>query len=273
MIGAKLRYYGLFAGFYTRAMMNPIAQFPIIRAWLKKIAAWLLPNACLLCLQKITDSAAKLCASCHANLPWQPVACRICAYPLAVNATEVINPSVCGQCLQNPPPFEFAYSALQYETPVDHWVLGLKFSQQLVYAKLLADLLLSRLPYQTDSPDKPELIIPMPLHPQRLRERGYNQALEIARPLAKKLRIPLALKDCQRVIATAPQASMPAEERRKNVKQAFQVSPDLKARHVAIVDDVVTTGSTVAELARALREVGVKRVDVWCCARTALDRS
>jgi ComF family protein len=251
-------------------MINLTTQFVTASVWLRKTAAWLLPNACLLCLQKITDSAAKLCASCQAGLPWQPVACWICAYPLAVNTAEVINPPVCGQCLQNPPPFEFTYSALQYETPVDHWVLGLKFSQQLVYAKLLADLLLSRFPYQTDSPDKPELIISMPLHPQRLRERGYNQALEIARPLAKKLRIPLALKVCQRVIATVPQASIPAEERRKNVKQAFQVSPDLKARHVAIVDDVVTTGSTVAELARALREAGVKRIDVWCCARTRL---
>lgn len=251
-------------------MVNLTTQLLAACIWLQKTAAWLLPNACLLCLQKITDSAAKLCANCQANLPWQPMACRMCAYPLTVNTVDVINPSVCGQCLQNPPPFEFTYSALQYEKPVDHWVLGLKFSRQLVCAKLLADLLLLRLPYQTDSPDKPELIIPMPLHPQRLRERGYNQALEIARPLAKKLRIPLALKVCQRVIATAPQASIPAEERRKNVKQAFQVSPDLKARHVAIVDDVVTTGSTVTELTRALREAGVKRVDVWCCARTRL---
>jgi len=169
--------------------------------------------------------------------------------------------------LKKAPPFHTIHSALQYAAPVDHWVTALKFQQKLVYARLLSALLLETLlPLQTT---KPDLLIPMPLHRQRLCERGYNQSLEIARSIAKKLAIPLALDECQRILATAPQASMPAAERRKNVRNAFWISLTLKGKHVIIVDDVVTTASTVTELARALRLAGVIRVDVWCCARTA----
>lgn len=236
--------------------------------WLKKLIAWLLPHTCLLCNQKVVEIGGQLCSDCHADLPWQLITCRVCAYPLAASDLIGADNAVCGQCLSEPPPFSFSHSALQYQAPVDHWVVALKFRQQLVYAQLLADLFLQTLSKQGRNEGKPELIIPMPLHAQRLRERGYNQALEIAKPLAKKLRIPLAPHACQRIVATAPQASMSASERKENVKQAFRVSPDLKAKHVVIVDDVVTTGSTVAELSRALRQAGVERVEVWCCART-----
>ena len=108
------------------------------------------------------------------------------------------------------------------------------------------------------------------LHVGRLRERGYNQALEIARPVARKLRIPLLTQDCQRVQATVQQASMSAELRQRNIKNAFQIDAKLPYRHIAIIDDVVTTGSTAAELTRVLRQAGVARVDVWCCAKTVL---
>jgi ComF family protein len=117
---------------------------------------------------------------------------------------------------------------------------------------------------------KPEWIIPVPLHAERLRERGYNQALEIARPIAKKLQIPLQTRYCTRILPTLAQASMTAEERRRNMKNAFAVEELFQARHVAIVDDVLTTGSTVSEFARMLKKSGVARVDVWCCARTVL---
>ncbi len=123
---------------------------------------------------------------------------------------------------------------------------------------------------QYASQNKPDWIIPVPLHKDRLKERGYNQALEIARPIAKKMYIPLQTTCCTRILPTLAQASTTAEIRRKNMQHAFVVNPLFQAEYVAIVDDVLTTGSTVGELARVLKKSGVKRVDVWSCARTVL---
>lgn len=120
----------------------------------------------------------------------------------------------------------------------------------------------------------PQIIIPIPLHPRRLRQRGFNQALEIAKPIAKKFHVPLDTAHCQRVRYTEAQTQIPAEHRGSNVKNAFVVDKKFfcgensNISHVAIMDDVVTTGHTVNELSRALRKAGVKTIDVWCCART-----
>ncbi len=114
----------------------------------------------------------------------------------------------------------------------------------------------------------PESIIPVPLHRARLTERGYNQALEIARPIAKILSVPLDFTSCTRVRNTMEQMALPARERRGNVRGAFRVRERLPFRHVAILDDVITTGHTAGELARVIRRAGVKRVDLWACART-----
>jgi len=116
----------------------------------------------------------------------------------------------------------------------------------------------------------PEIIIPVPLHRTRLRERGFNQALEIARPIARSLSIPVDYKSCERVRKTSAQSLLPAAERRKNIKGAFRVTRPIAARHVAILDDVMTTGHTVQELAATLRKAGVERIDVWVVARTSL---
>lgn len=132
--------------------------------------------------------------------------------------------------------------------------------------RLLGDCLARALVEQGAA--RPELILPVPLHVSRLRERGYNQALEIARPLAQALNRPIAMRTCERVRATSPQAGLHANARRRNVRGAFQVKRPLRVRHVAIVDDVVTTGQTATELARALRRAGAVRVDLWAVART-----
>ena len=232
--------------------------------WLQECGERLLPQSCLLCQQGNVISHLSLCQNCYQQLPWLGPACPVCANAYAANANHS---QPCGQCLKKAPPFHTIHSALRYATPIDHWVAALKFQQKLVYARVLSALLLETLlPLQTT---KPDVIIPMPLHSQRLCERGYNQSLEIARPIAKKLAIPLALDECRRILPTAPQASMPAAERRKNVRNAFWISPTLKGKRVVIVDDVVTTTSTIRELARVLRLAGAIRIDVWCCARTA----
>lgn len=231
-----------------------------------KIKNWLLPNTCVLC-----GNAAKrdldLCVACEQELPWLTHACVSCALPLS---KEVSVGRQCGTCLQQNLPFSSVLALFQYQSPVDRLITGLKFHQRLVYAKLLSELLERRLAVRYQSKPMPECVIPMPLHRDRLRERGFNQAVEIARPLVKKLGIKLDMKSCQRVRATLAQTSLPAKERQYNVKNAFYVNSTLYAKHVAILDDVVTTGHTVSELARVLNNAGVEQVDIWCCARTSM---
>jgi ComF family protein len=143
---------------------------------------------------------------------------------------------------------------------------GAKFRSRLNLARLLGQCL--ALSLSERDAEMPGLIVPVPLHSKRLRERGYNQALEVARSLGRELSIPIAAGCCARVLATAPQAGLEQKERRRNIRGAFDVLRPPPADRVAIVDDVVTTGSTVSELARVLLKAGVKRVDVWAVART-----
>ena len=145
-----------------------------------------------------------------------------------------------------------------------------KFNGDLHLARLLGGLLADAI--QSDDQPLPELILPVPLHHRRLRERGFNQALELARPIAERLGLPLNWRYARRNRATDPQSELPAKLRSHNIKGAFTVAPGLAASHVAIVDDVMTTGHTVNELAMMLRRSGVKSVSVWVCARAVFGR-
>jgi ComF family protein len=178
--------------------------------------------------------------------------------------------TLCGQCLQDPPSYDSAVSLFRYAYPADHLILRLKFQAQLHLARALGELLARHLKREMQT--MPEIIIPVPLHRARLRERGFNQALEIARPIARSLSIPVDYKSCERVRKTSAQSLLPAAERRKNIKGAFRVTRLIAARHVAILDDVMTTGHTVQELAATLRKAGVERIDVWVVARAAWDQ-
>ena len=153
-----------------------------------------------------------------------------------------------------------------YSFPVDALIHGLKYEKNLSLAPLLSQALLHRV--QDETP--PELIIPMPLHPKRLAKRGFNQALEIAKPIAKALKIPLNWQACTRVKNTPPQITLPRKERHKNMKNAFSCAEDFTGMHIAIVDDVITTGASVDTLATVLRDHGAHEVSVWAVARTLL---
>jgi ComF family protein len=223
---------------------------------------WLFPPLCVLCGAK-GHAGMDLCADCREDLPRNTRACVQCALPLTTPHS-----TLCGQCLQKAPPFDRAHALWRYEPPVQQWVARLKFRQELVYAQLMGQLLASHLTQLYDLQDKkPDLILPVPLHAGRLRERGFNQAVEIARPVGCRLGIPLGFTQCQRIKSTHPQTELPAKERRRNVRGAFHVNQNLDAGYVALVDDVMTTGQTVHELARTLRRAGVARIDVWVCAR------
>ena len=205
-----------------------------------------------------------LCGSCFQQLPWLHNVCHQCAQPLL----DVTNPqALCGACLLQAPYYDNTVGLFYYQSPLDQLIGKIKFHQQLQFAQLLGELLADRVVEYYHKDAKPDCIIPVPLHKQRLRERGYNQAVELARPAAKKLALPLLLHNCQRLLCTPPQSSLPARLRHRNVRNAFIAKP-MSVQHVAIIDDVVTTGSTVNELSRALKQQGIKRVDVWCCART-----
>ncbi len=198
----------------------------------------------------------------------QTTACYQCALPLHGSDTTAL----CGRCLKDPPSYDHTLSVFQYAHPIDHLIHDLKFNRKLAIARLLGELMAQQLKkrVRSISAPLPHLIIPVPLHAARLRERGYNQATELARPIARALNIPIDYQHCQRQRATAIQSDLPASERPRNVKGVFSVVKKLPVRHVAIVDDVMTTGATVAEFAATLRNAGVEKIEVWVCARAAL---
>lgn len=187
--------------------------------------------------------------------------------PLSENGADSEH-SLCGECLQTAPPYQRTISPYYYRPPLIPLITQFKFKHRLVMARVFAALLARHIdPNQA----RPECIIPVPLHPRRLRERGYNQSLEIALHLSKALDIPIDNRLCQRTRYTAPQTGLAAKERKRNVKNAFGLAGPCQYKHIAILDDVITTGHTITELARLLRKNGVEEIEVWSVARAVTD--
>ncbi len=224
--------------------------------------AWLIPPTCILCGGK-THRPLDLCTACELDLPWNHQACHRCGLPL-LNAS-----SSCGACMKIPPAFDQTIAAFIYQEPIIRLITDLKFRQQLLYSRILGELLAKKVASAyLHKRDLPDMIIPIPLHNHRLRERGFNQAVELAKPIAKKFNIKIDYQDCTRILATQPQSTISAQHREHNVKNAFQVSKILKDKHVAVIDDVMTTGATMREFTLTLKKANVRKIDVWCCART-----
>jgi ComF family protein len=214
----------------------------------------LLPRACLLCGARA--DANGVCTACAADLPRLPaVCCPICAAPLPACAPA------CGACLARPPAFDATIAAWRYAHPLDSLVQGLKFRRRLASADFLARALLAG--------PRPagDVVVPVPLAPARLRERGFNQSVEIARPLARALALPLDVERLVRVRDTPPQSRLPWRARQGNVRNAFACGADFAGSAVIVVDDVMTTGATLDAVARALKERGAIRVTNWVVAR------
>jgi len=163
-------------------------------------------------------------------------------------------------------------SAFAYAEPVKQLISHFKYQRQLAVGAIFADVLSSRIQkrHVLSSTREIDAIFPVPLHPSRLRQRGFNQALELARPLAKILKLPLLLSQISRQKNTLEQSSLSAKQRRSNLSKAFTVEQDIPYKSVAIVDDVMTTGSTVEELSALLKQNGVEYVEVWCVARASI---
>ena len=215
-----------------------------------------LAQDCALCGAPSADRL--ICAGCCADLPALPESCPRCALPSPGGAS-------CGACLAAPPYFDRTIAAWRYEFPCDRLVHLLKYRARLPIAGLLAETLARRISRRID------WVLPMPLHRERLAQRGFNPAVEIARALVARNGGRLATGGARRVRHTVPQAELPLEERAANVRGAFACALDLRGKRVAVVDDVMTTGTTLDELARVLKAAGAERVENWVIARTLLD--
>lgn len=225
--------------------------------WLRTASALMLSPRCLLCGERGVNHR-DICANCRDKLPWNHSACLRCAIPLP-------SPGICGACLRSPPPLAEAHAVFVYGFPFDRLVPRFKFHHDLAAGRLMAELMAEGL---ADAA-RPDALVPIPLHASRLRRRGYDQAMELSKALARAMDIPLLAGALGRTRDTAPQSELDATTRRRNLKNAFAVSDPAAAlpRHIALVDDVMTTGATLHAAATTLRKAGVERVDAWICAR------
>ncbi|KZC34712.1 competence protein ComF [Rhodanobacter sp. FW510-R12] len=236
-------------------------QPSLLQPW-RALRRWLLPWRCLLCGAP-GAAGADLCAECAAELPRNRSCCARCALPLAAPA------ALCGECQRRAPPWDAAWAPFRYGWPLDRLESRYKFSADLAAGRVLAQL------WQREPcPIRlPQLLLPVPLHHSRLRRRGYNQALELARSLARASGVPLRHDALLRRRSTTAQTELDALARRRNVHGAFALREGVALpAHVALLDDVMTTGATLAECARVLRRAGVQRIDVWALARAPSPR-
>lgn len=218
--------------------------------------AWWLPRRCVLC--NAVCGGVSVCPGCCADLPWIEPQAGLPGWPAQAEGSS-------GASAGRP---DRLVAALAYEFPVDRMIMGAKFRGQLHFAQALGELLVRVLVAGRTSAELPQLLVPVPLHRHRLVERGYNQALEIARPVARTLGLKLAPTACERIRPTVEQTGLSAAGRRRNLRGAFRASGICRGRSVAVLDDVVTTGSTVSAVVAAVRAAGALTVEVWAAART-----
>lgn len=211
------------------------------------------PETCFLC----DRSGNWLCEPCHAGLPWPAACCCArCALPVPAKL-------LCGTCLKHPPAFDVCHAAVRFAYPIDSVIHAFKYQHALALAQPLARLLQHALPMRPPV----DALLAMPLSRARLRERGYNQAHELARILASDYHLPLLTRSVDRADRALHQAALPLAERARNIRHVFSVTGPLPPR-IAVIDDVMTSGSSLHELARTLKRAGAVHIEAWVLART-----
>jgi len=237
--------------------------------WTQQVYYWLQntqpsrrKGSCCLCSAQSEDTI-DLCRACRNDFLRNPHACPGCARPLIH-----LSDKVCGHCVREPPPYT-AFAPFLYAEPLDRLIIDFKFHGRLYLGRTLGELLAAAAGQLTSPP--PDVLVPVPLHPSRLRERGFNQAVELTRPLSRRLTVPVRPGSVRRVRHTPGQSGLSAKERRRNVRGSFRATVGFEGKRVGIVDDVLTTGATARELAKCLLEAGAGSVSVWTLARTSED--
>lgn len=220
-----------------------------------------IPSLCTLCNQFHQGHLA-LCNFCIDLMTPLGPACQYCAHPLP-DAHLLI----CGHCIKKRPHFDNAYIAYPFEEPLRGLLHQFKYHDGLYLTSFLCHLMMKALPIEAQ---QAQCLIPVPMHPKKIKTRGFNQAAVLVNKLSKQINLPCNLFACEKIKDTLPQASLNSNERRRNLKHAFQARP-MPYKHVILIDDLLTTGSTANELARTLKKTGVARVDIWCCARTVYE--
>lgn len=235
------------------------SQFPGLRPLMVSAMDQLLPPRCLLC--GLSCGSVCICDACRKDLPWTSTHCHQCGLPLGSAIDRI-----CGQCIQAPPPFTQTLCPLRYEFPADRLVQAFKFNRQLAAGRILSQLMCDHVTGQAIP--HPDTLIPVPLHNFRMIQRGFNQAYELGSYMGRALGIPLLANSLRRNRNTKAQSGLSRKQRRKNVHGAFYWHGRTRpGRHVALIDDVMTTGTTVTECTRVLKKAGARRVDIWLAAR------
>lgn len=219
---------------------------------------------CLLC-DETADTEHSLCSACEGELPWLGGHCQVCALPLPATGL------VCGECLKRPPAFARVEAPWRYAFPVDSLITRFKHRRQWPVGRLLAGLLSHHLLHAyAEGLPRPDALLAVPLSRQRLRQRGFNQAEMLADWLGASLALATQKLWLQRPQDTAHQQELDAAARKRNLRRAFALDERaaVQGRHLALVDDVLTTGATAEAIARLLRQAGAARVDIYCLART-----
>ena len=235
-------------------------RFAISKHFEGNIYRGLWSGICLLCAARL-KAGRDICRACELSLPRLQWPCPRCgAHGAVVEAQDV-----CGECQIRPPAYAATRAVFRYAAPVDKLIHNLKYHGRLELSRVLGGYLAEHL--QTLNDPLPDVIVPVPLHSSRLRDRSYNQSLEIARFVAKIMRLPINWKDAQRTRATAPQTELPRDQRRKNVRGAFKTGEAFAKRRIAVIDDVMTSGHTANALAESLLRSGALEVRVWVVAR------
>jgi ComF family protein len=241
-----------------------------VDAWLRRaryrVGAWFWPPHCALCGRSGQAPGVDLCPSCEADLPSNEYCCERCAEPFqhSISGANLL----CGACLRRAPRFDGSVIPFRYAYPMDHMIRRFKYGRAIALGRVLGELFARRLSSGPPAA-RPQLLIPVPLAQSRFVERGYNQAIVLAEHIHRCSGLPFSTDMLVRTRNTREQAGLTQRERRVNIRRAFDLTRKPAVTHVAIVDDVVTTGSTVNEIARVLKRAGVQRVDVWAIARAA----
>ena len=233
------------------------------KLWMSRIfngLNWLFPQRCQSCHQVLMDRQVSFCQDCYLQLPFQEHCCNQCG-----QIFTGLNDH-CGRCLLSPPDFDACFCPFRYEVPISDQIIRFKYGERPELAKALASLLANEI--QANQIPLPELLIPVPLHISRLRKRGFNQSLLLAKELSKTLEIPISNDVIEKHRPTEPQAELSLVQRKANLRNCFRIIQQDLPKHIAIVDDVFTTGTTASEITKILKRNGVDYVQVWGLAHT-----